>query len=47
MSKQDQRTLLLIGGLVLGVMLLSDPRCQRGCRTFAGHLLSYGLDALI
>ncbi len=47
MSKRDQHTLLLLGGIALGVILLSSPRCGRGCQTLAEHLLSHSLNALI
>ncbi len=31
---------------VAGVVLLLDPRCTRGCRTLAEHLVSHGLERL-
>jgi hypothetical protein len=33
--------LLLTG---LGIALLQDPKCRRGCRTLAEHLLSHGIE---
>jgi len=33
--------LLLVG---LSAALLSDPRCGRGCRTVAEHILQHGLE---
>ena len=36
-----------IWGLLLasvGVALLQDPKCRRGCRTVAEHLLSHGIE---
>jgi hypothetical protein len=47
MSKRDQHTLMLLGGVALGLWLLSNPRCNRGCQTLAEHLLSHSLEALI
>lgn len=41
MKNQFAWALLLAG---LGVVLLSDPKCERGCRTVAEHLLSHGID---
>jgi hypothetical protein len=39
---------LLTGLVVVGVaaLLLSDPRCKRGCRTVAQHLLEHGVEKL-
>jgi hypothetical protein len=31
---------------VLGVVLLSDPKCTRGCRTVAEHLLAHGIEGV-
>jgi len=47
MSKAE--TKILIGFLLVigGAVLLSNPRCPRGCKTVAEHLLSHGLDDLI
>jgi len=28
-------------------LLMSAPRCARGCRTLAEHLISHGLDELL
>jgi len=39
----------LLTGLVLfsiGYALLSDPKCNRGCRTIAEHLLSHAINDL-
>lgn len=47
MSKREEqaaKTFLVIGGTVLvGALLLSDPHCQRGCRTVAEHLVEHGV----
>jgi hypothetical protein len=29
--------------LIVGSVLLLDPRCQGGCRTLATHLINHGL----
>lgn len=39
----------LVGGLLVlftGAVLLSNPRCERGCRTIGEHLISHGLQAI-
>ena len=41
MKNQFVLALLFAG---LGVVLLSDPKCRRGCRTVAEHLLSHGIE---
>lgn len=30
----------------VGILLLSDPNCKRGCRSVAEHLLTHGIDDL-
>jgi hypothetical protein len=47
MSKNNQQVLMVLGGIALGLYLLSNPRCGRGCQTLAEHLLSHSLDALL
>jgi len=47
MSRKDQHTLWVLGGIVLGVFLLASPRCNRGCKTLAEHLITHGIDALV
>ncbi len=43
-EEQAAKTFLIIGGTVLvGALLLSDPRCKRGCRTVAEHLVEHGI----
>lgn len=39
--------LAVLGAIVAGVYLLSDPHCKHGCRTVAKHLLTYGLEGLM
>jgi len=45
MKNETVLTLLVVGGL--GYVLLSNPRCNRGCRTIAEHLLSHAIDDFI
>jgi hypothetical protein len=33
--------------VLIGKALLSEPRCQRGCRTLAEHLIQHGIDNII
>lgn len=47
MSKNGQHILWLVGGIALGMVLLSSPRCTRGCRTLAEHLITHGIDELV
>jgi hypothetical protein len=46
MNKQDKS---LVAGLlvIIGVVALSAPNCQGGCKTWATHFLTHGLKALI
>jgi hypothetical protein len=37
----------ILGSIVVGLMLLSDPHCKRGCRTLAQHLVEHGFDEFI
>lgn len=34
-------------GVIAGIFLLSSPKCNRGCKTLAEHLISHGLDVLL
>ena len=47
MSKKEQRMLWVLGGIALGLALLSSPKCNRGCRTLAEHLITHGIDELV
>jgi hypothetical protein len=47
MSKRDQHALMILGGIAFGLCLLSSPKCNRGCRTLAEHLITHGIDELI
>lgn len=43
-NAQSSRAIVIGAELVLvGLWLASDPRCRRGCRTIAGHLIDHGL----
>jgi len=48
MRKQDEKTLVVAAvTMVIGAALLSDPKCNRGCRTLAEHLWNHGFDGLL
>jgi hypothetical protein len=47
MSKAQTSIAIGLGLGIAGLLLLSNPRCSRGCKTVAEHLLSHGLDDLI
>ena len=47
MSKSEQHTLMILGGIAFGLFLLSSPKCNRGRRTLAEHLITHGIDELI
>jgi hypothetical protein len=47
MSKSEQHMLWVMGGIALGLVLLSSPRCTRGCRTLAEHLITHSIDELV
>ncbi len=46
MRVRNRRSLRLILALLVGAYLLSDPRCVRGCRTVAEHLVTHGIHGL-
>jgi len=43
----NRQLLVISGSVLLGLYLLSNPRCNRGCKTVAQHLLFHGLDGLL
>ena len=47
MRKDEQQLLALVVIAGVGLYLVSDPRCDRGCRTVAEHLLNHSLSALL
>ncbi len=47
MSKAGTRAVFAIVGIFAGCYLLSDPKCKRGCKTVAAHLITHGIDELI
>jgi len=38
MNRKDLAALVILGALVLS----TDPRCGRGCRTLLGHIIRHG-----
>jgi len=36
-----------LGLVVVAAVLMSKPRCNRGCRTLLEHILYHGLDDLL
>lgn len=44
MKKQELAILTGVGSIFFALWLASNPRCNRGCRTVAEHLLEHGLD---
>jgi|HubBroStandDraft_1064217.scaffolds.fasta_scaffold60236_2 hypothetical protein len=47
MNKQDLALLSGIGSVLFAMWLASNPRCNRGCRTMAEHLLEHGIDEFV
>jgi hypothetical protein len=48
MKKQDEKTLVVaVATMMIGAVLLSDPKCSRGCQTLAEHLWNHGFDDLL
>jgi hypothetical protein len=41
---KDGKVLLAFG---IGLLLLSNPRCSKGCKSVAEHLVSHALDDFI
>lgn len=46
MTNQDKTVAALIL-IIIGVAALSNPQCQGGCRTWAGHFVTHGLKVLV
>ena len=40
----DKKILAGLGLMLLAGWMLSNPRCNRGCKTVAQHLLDHGID---
>ena len=40
----DEKLFICLLAMIAGLWLLSKPRCNRGCKTVAEHLLTDGLD---
>lgn len=47
MSKNQNHLWWVLGSVALGLVLLSSPKCNRGCRTLAEHLITHGIDELV
>jgi hypothetical protein len=48
MTKQKQQLFVTgVSLLVLGVMWASYKNCNRGCQTFAEHLIEHGLQDIV
>lgn len=43
----DNQFLVLVGLGVLGLWMLSNPRCNTGCKTVAEHLLTHVIDDML
>lgn len=41
---KTDKLLLLVGAIGLTSLLLSDPRCRRGCRTVFEHLREHAIE---
>lgn len=37
----------ILASVLGGLWLLSNPRCTRGCRTVAEHLLTHGIEEFL
>lgn len=48
MAKAQQQ-LVVVGAVLVGVglVLSSDPNCNKGCKTIAQHLLDHGIGDLL
>jgi hypothetical protein len=44
MNKKEQMIVLGVGMFVAAVVLASNPRCNRGCKTLAQHLAEHGIE---
>jgi hypothetical protein len=38
---------IILGSVLFGLWLLSDPHCRRECRTLAQHLVEHGIDEFL
>jgi glycerol dehydrogenase-like iron-containing ADH family enzyme len=47
MSRAESNIMIGLALGIAGLLLLSNPRCPRGCRTVAEHLITHGLEDLI
>jgi hypothetical protein len=44
MSRNEASLGVVAAALLLGLWLMSNPQCCRGCQTFAEHLLRHALN---
>jgi len=47
MKKTNLAILGGAGSILFALWLASNPRCNRGCRTVAEHLLEHGIDEFV
>lgn len=45
-SRQETAILSAVALVGLAIWLASDPRCDRGCKTVAEHLIEHGIGDL-
>ena len=43
----DDRLIFWLMIIAFGLLLLRNPRCNRGCKSVAEHLLTHGLDEFL
>ncbi len=43
----DKQVVMLVCIAMVGMWMLSSPRCNRGCKTVAEHLVRHAVDDLI
>lgn len=47
-NSQGETALLIgVGSVIVGLWLMSRPKCNRGCRTMAEHLVEHGIEDLV
>lgn len=45
--KVEEKVFLALGLMAVGAWLVSNPRCNRGCKTVAEHLIYDGESGLV
>lgn len=43
----NNKDAVIVGTILVGLLLLSNPHCTRGCRTVGEHLIDHALDEFI